>query len=234
MNRTHILYSAQNAFVATILIFALGIFSFFAFEPSVGRAITSQFVVTQQITNEISFIATTSATAMVGSIAGLTGGYATGTNLTVVNTNNPTGYNMTIAFPTTTSGRAMQASSSAYIDDYLPVGGVSTSTDYSWIDPTAGTAARFGYSVRASSTAELSTYFRNNGTVCNNTSGGDVADKCWGRPTTTAVMIMNATAPSMSSTSTIKFKVAVPSNPSPALPAAYYYATGTLTAVVNP
>lgn len=234
MNSSHLLYSAKNAFVATILIGALGMLSFFAFEPSVGQAITSNFTVTQQITNEISFVATTSATTMVGSIAGLTGGYATGTNVTVVNTNNPTGYSMTMFFPTTTSGRAMQASSTAYIDDYLPVGGVATSTDFAWIDPTAGTAARFGYTVGASSTAQLSAYFRNNGSVCNNTAGGDVADRCWARPSTSPMTIISSSAPSSSSTTTIKFKVAVPSNPSPALPATYYYATGTLTAFTNP
>ena len=232
MNRAHILYSAQNAFVATILIFALGALSFFAFEPSIGRAITSQFVVSQLITSEISFVATTSSSVMVGSIAGLTGGYATGTNLTVVNTNNPTGYNMTIAFPTTTSGRAMQASSSAYINDYTPAS--ANVPDYNWLDNSAGQAAEFGYSVNASTTASVVQAFRNNGTLCNQSGGSVSADKCWLNPTTTVVTIINSSVPSTSSTSTIKFKVAVPSNPSPALPATYYYATGTLTAVVNP
>ena len=224
----------QTSLIATILIVALGLLSFLSLEPTVGRAISSNFTVSQQITNEISFIATTSATTMVGSIAGLTGGYATGTNRTVVNTNNPTGYNMTIAFPTTTSGRAMQASSTSYIDDYIPVGGAPTSTDYNWIDPSSGTASRFGYSVAASTTAELSVFFRNNGSVCNTAAGGDVFDKCWARPSTTPVTIVNSTSPNSSSTSTIKFKVAVPSNPNPALPATFYYATGTLTATVNP
>jgi hypothetical protein len=225
--------AAQSAFVAATLIVALVLASFLTLEPSVSRAISSNFVVTQQITNEISFIATTSATTMIGSIAGLTGGYATGTNRTVVNTNNATGYNMTIAFPTTTSGRAMQASSTAYIDDYLPVGGAPTSTDFSWIDPTSGTAARFGYTVNASTTGEVSSFFMNNGSACN-TGSSETNDRCWARPSTTAVMIINSTAPNGSSTSTIKFKVAVPSGPSPALPAAFYYATGTLTATVNP
>jgi hypothetical protein len=207
--------------------------SFLNFEPTVGRAISSNFVVSQQITNEISFIATTSATAMTGSIAGLTGGYATGTNRTVVNTNNPTGYNMTITFPTTTSGRAMQASSTAFIDDYIPAGGTPTSTDFSWIDPTSGTASRFGYTVRASTTGEVTAMFRNNGSACN-TGATESDDRCWARPSTSVVTIINSTTPNSSSTSTIKFKVAVPSNPNPALPATFYYATGTLTATVNP
>lgn len=233
MNQTHLLNSAQNAFVAALLVLAIGIGTFFAFEPSVGQAITSNFTVSQQITNEISFLATTSATSMVGSIAGLTGGYATGTNLTVVSTNNPTGYTMTIAFPTTTSGRAMQASSTAYIDDYLPVGGVSTSTDFTFTDPTAGTAARFGYTVRASTTGEVSSYFMNDGAACY-AGTNETDNRCWARPTTTPVTIISSVAPNAYSTTTLKFRVSVPSNPSPALPATFYYATGTLTAVTNP
>jgi hypothetical protein len=234
MSYTHLLNAFRSSFVAALVIAALVLITFINLEPTVGRAISSNFVVSQQITNEISFIATTSATTMVGSIAGLTGGYATGTNRTVVNTNNPTGYNMTITFPTTTSGRAMQASSTAYIDDYLPVGGAPTSTDYNWIDPSSNSPSRFGFSVAASTTAELATFFRNNGTVCNTTAGGDVADKCWARPSTSVITIINSSGPNSSSTSTIKFKVAVPSNPNPALPATFYYATGTLTALVNP
>jgi hypothetical protein len=48
------------------------------------------------------------------------------------------------------------------------------------------------------------------------------------------VTIINSTVPNSNSTTTVKFRVSVPSNPSPALPAAFYYATGTLTATVNP
>jgi hypothetical protein len=233
MRQAHLSVVLKNSLVATLIVTLVAVFSFLNLEPTVGRAISSNFVVSQQITNEISFIATTSATTMVGSIAGLTGGYATGTNLTVVNTNNPTGYSMTIAFPTTASGRAMQASSTAYIDDYLPAGGAPTSTDFSFTDPSAGTASRFGYTVSASTTAELSSFFKDDGASCN-TGSGDTADKCWARPSTTPVSIINSTGPNSNSTSTIKFRVAVPSNPSPALPAAFYYATGTLTATVNP
>ncbi len=233
MHHTHVLNVLKSTFVATLIVALLVVFSFLNLEPTVGRAISSNFVVSQQITNEISFIATTSATTMVGSIAGLTGGYATGTNLTVVNTNNPTGYNMTIAFPTTTSGRAMQASSTAYIDDYLPAGGAPTSTDFTFTDPTTGTAARFGYTVRASTSGEVSSFFMNNGSACN-TGSTETDNRCWARPTTTPVTIINSSNPNSSSTSTIKFRVSVPSNPSPSLPAAFYYATGTLTATVNP
>ena len=231
MNHTHLLYSARNAFIASILIVAVGIFSFFAFEPSVGQAITNNFTVSQTITAEISFLATTSATTMNGSIAGLSGGYATGTNRTVVSTNNSTGYNMTLGFSSTTAMKLNGASST--IANYSPV--ATTAPDFDWIDPTVGTPARFGYSVSASTTGEVSTFFMNNGSACN-TGSTETVNKCWFSPTTTtnARIIMNNASSVVSSTSTIIFKVAVPNTPSPSLPTGIYVATGTLTATTNP
>ncbi len=238
MNSTHLLYSAKNALVATALIFALGMFSFFAFEPSVGQAITSNnFTVTQQITNEISFLVQPSNVTMVGSIAGLTGGYATGTTVVSVNTNNTTGYNMTLHFATNSRPHAMVASStdasSAYIANYTQAGGVGV-PDYNWADNTSGQSAEFGYSVNASTSAEVAQAFKNNGSSCNQSAGSPSVDHCWLNPTTTPQVIINSSAPNGSSTTTLKFKVAVPNAPSPALPSGYYVATGTLTAVTNP
>lgn len=233
MNYTHLLNSAQYAFVASILMIALFIGSFFTLEPSVSRAIDSnEFTVTQEITDEISFLVQPASVTMAGSITGLTGGYATGTTRVVVRSNDPQGYNMELYFATTTSGRSMQASSTAYINDYTPASaGVP---DYNWIDNTSGQAAEFGYSVRASSTTEVDQSFLNNSTLCNSAGGTNDDNKCWMNPSTSPMTIINAPAPSISSTTTLKFKVAVPSNPSPALPAAFYAATGTLTATNNP
>lgn len=230
MSHTHVLNALQSSFVAALIVAIVFVASFFTLEPKVGRAISSNFTVSQQITNEISFVATSSATTMIGSIAGLTGGYATGTNVTVVNTNNATGYNMTLYFSTTT---AMRASSTAWIDNYLPV--ASGTPDYDWLNHTSGQSAQFGYTVRASTTGEVAAAFRNNGSACN-AGATETEDKCWMNPATStaAVTIINSNAPSTNSTTTIKFKVAVPSNPSPALPSGFYYATGTLTATVNP
>ncbi len=239
MNNTHLLYSAKTSFVAAILIFALGVFSFFAFEPSVGQAITSNnFSVTQQITNEIAFLVQPSNVTMVGTIAGLTGGYATGTTIVSVNTNNSTGYNMTVHFATTTvSGSpAMVASStsatSSYISNYTP--SVVGTPDYTWQDNASGGSAEFGYTVNASTSAELAAAFKNDGASTCNTGSTVTADRCWLNPSTTPRQIINSTAANGSSTTTLKFKVAVPSAPSPALPSGYYTATGTLTAVTNP
>lgn len=235
MNTSHIVHSAQYALVASLLVFALGICTFFAFEPSVTRSasINDSFTITQTITNEISFRTVVGDVTMVGSIAGLAGGYATGTTSVVINTNNATGYSMTIHFATSTSGRAMQASSTAYINDYTQAGAVGV-PDYNWADNTTGQAAEFGYTVLASSTTEIDQSFLNNGTVCNSAGGSQTSDKCWLNPTTTPETIINAPIANGSSTSTIKFKVAVPNAPSPALPSGSYIATGILTATTNP
>ncbi len=126
----------------------------------------------------------------------------------------------------------MSASSSAYINNYTPASaGVP---DFAWIDNISGQSAEFGYTVRASTTGEVDPSFRNNGSACN-TGASETNDACWLNPTSTvAETIISTTAPVLSSTTTIKFKVAVPSSPSPALPAAFYVATATLTATNNP
>lgn len=217
--------------MATVVIFAFSILSFLAFEPSLGRAVSDDFTVTQQITGEISFLVAPADVMMVGSIAGLTGGYATGTTRVAVRTNNPTGYKMTLAFATTTSGQAMTASSTAYINNYSTA--VANFPDLLWQDNPGGGAAEFGYTVMASTTGEVDPSFRNDGSTCN-TSTLETVDRCWMTPSTTPEVIINSSAPTVSSTTTIKFKVAVPNAPNPALPAAFYVATGTLTATNNP
>lgn len=235
MNKSHLaVRSAQQAFVVAILLLSFTLATFFAFEPIVGRAITDDFTVSQTITSEISFLVAVNNVAMNGTIAGVTGGYATGTAVTSVNTNNATGYRMTLHFATSTSGRSMQASSTAYIDDYTPATvGVP---DFTWVDNSTGQAAEFGYTVRASTTNEVDPSFRDNGTLCN-TGTNETNDRCWMSPTTTSSAqetIINSPYSNVSSTSTIKFKVAVPNNPSPLLPSGVYVATGTLTAFTNP
>jgi hypothetical protein len=233
MSYTHLFSAVRSSFVATLIIAALLIVSFFSFEPKVGRTqVTDSFIVTQQITDEISFLFTANDVTMAGTIAGLTGGYATGTTRAVIRSNNPTGYNMKLGFSSTT---AMSASSSAYINNYTPA--VAGVPDFTWVDNAAGGAAEFGYTVMASTTSELDPSFLNNGSACN-VGASATTDRCWMNPTTTAASngetIINSNSPSISSTTTIKFKVAVPNSPSPALPAAFYVATATLTATNNP
>ncbi len=227
MNSLHILYSARYAFVATVLVLALALFSFFTFEPSVGRALTDSFTVTQTISNEIAMSVVGDVTMSGGSLSALTGGYSTGTTMVIISTSNPGGYNMTLAFSTST---AMRASSTAYINNYTP--STVNVPDLAWQDTGSGGASEFGYTVRASTTNEIDTSFKNNGSLCG-TGSNETDNSCWLNPSTTPEMIINSGIPSFNSTTTLKFKVAVPVGQSPALSSGTYIATGTLTAVVN-
>ncbi len=227
MSQTYLLNTVKSTFVATLIVASLVLISFFTIEPKVGRS-QETFTVTQQITDEISFLVAPNDVTMVGSIQGLTGGYATGTTVAVVRTNDPQGYTMTLQFSSTT---AMSASSSAAINNYTP--GTINVPDLTWVDNTSGQAAEFGYTVRASTTGEVDPSFRNNGSACN-AGAGETDNSCWINPTSTvAETIVSTGGPVLSSTTTIKFKVAVPSSPSPSLPAAFYVATATLTATNN-
>lgn len=237
MNLIHIAYSARYALIATTLVFALALFSFFTFEPSVGRALTDSFTVTQTVSNEISFSTPASDVTMVGTITGLTGGNSYGTTTVVVKTNNALGYNMTLHFATTTSGEAMQASSTAYINDYTPTAGdvaQGNLPDFVWVDNASGQAAEFGYTVFASSSADVVAAFLNDGgSTCG--SGSNTSNRCWANPTTSPKSIISTASPTpgSGSTTTIQFKIAAPNPPSPLLPTGTYIATGTLTAVTN-
>ena len=221
-----------SAFISTILIVAIALI----FSPLTVRSQasdTGQFTVTQTITGEISLTIGTAAVSMSGSINGLTGGYATGTTYAVVQTNDPDGYNMTLVFPYATTSGMQGDNTASVINNYSPVGvGVP---DYNWVSNGGGGASEFGYTVFASTTADLDLTFRNNGSACANNSGGDVQGKCWLNATVTPETIVNRTsgAAATGATTTIRFKVEVPSNPSPALEADTYTATGTLTATNN-
>ncbi len=141
---------------------------------------------------------------------------------------------MTIQFSTST---AMQGNSNGgEIKNYTPTSGIVP--DYTF--GVGANTGEFSYSVAASTTADIDTTFRNNGSVCNDGSGGDVADKCWAAPSTTAgvsvaetIITTSAVTPVSGSTSTVKFQVQITANPAPIIPADTYTATATLTAVTN-
>lgn len=228
---THIALSAKIALIAAFVLLFVGIAAFFALEPSVGRAITDNFTVTQVITDEISFTVAADDVTMVGSIQGLTGGYSEGDTVAVVRTNDAQGYTMQLKFATTTSGHAMQASSTAWINDYTPA--TPGTADFLWVDNAGGGASEFGYTVLASTTGQVDLAFRDDGAGCG-AGSNETADRCWLNPTTTPQTIIATAGPTAGSTSTIKFKVAVPNSPSPALPTGNYVATGILTATNNP
>ena len=194
---------------------------------------TSQFTTKQTITNEISFLTAASNIVLSPSIGGTTGGAATGTTFVRVYTNNSTGYTMTIAASGTVQAMRAEASTTNYINNYAPAGGIP---DFGF--STTGSFARFGFTVSASNTPDLAQKFLDNGATCNtgalDSAGGA---SCWtfasSTPTSTIVTAA-ASAASSGSTSTIFMHTFVPPNPNPALPADIYTATTTLTAFTNP
>ena len=229
MSTRYYVQSLVQAIVTSCVIVALLAASFFLIEPTVGQAVTSgPFTIKTTITDEISFLVNAANVIATGSINGITGGTANGTTTAVVRTNSNTGYNMSIAFFDNGSGQAMQGdvTDSDSIRDYP-----ATSSQPTFLFSTASTSAVFGYTVSAAVTSDLDPSFLNNGTVCN--SGPTyTADRCWMEPTTTGFTIINrASAATTGATSTISFRVHVPSNPTPGLVADIYTATATLTAL---
>ena len=116
-------------------------------------------------------------------------------------------------------------------------GNVSTSTairDYVGAEPTFGftasSAALFAYTVTASNTADIDQSFLNDGGACN-AGTATTTDVCWKGASTTNFRIVNrSSSADTGATTSIKFKINVPNNPSPALVADTYTATATLTA----
>ena len=203
---------------------------FVSFEPALSFSqVNSTFTITQQINAEISFTVPAANVTMVSPIQGITGGNATGTTQTVVRTNAALGYNMTIAFSTSSSAMRGLVSSSTAIRDY----GTSTAA-FPTFTFNSSTSAQFAYSITASTSADVATAFLNNGTTCNSGGGSSTVDRCWKGPATTTYQVINRNIPAGGgATTTIKFVVNVPSNPNPALVQDFYQATATLTATNN-
>ena len=225
---TNFIHSGRGAALAAVITLALLLGSFVVFEPIVGRAAEEIFTIQQTITAEISFYASTTAVTMVGSIAGVTGGEATGTAKAIVLTNNATGYNMTMAFASATA--MYRDGGQGQIPNYSPT--ATSAPDFEFATETFG---QFAYSILASTTGEVASYFKDDASDCA-TGSNETENRCWMAPSTTARTIINSTlaTPTSGSTSTIKFKVHVPNSPSPTIPTGTYTATATLTAVTNP
>ena len=213
--------SKQNLMIA-ISGFLLLVLSFAVLEPAISLAQTSTFSVRQQVTSEVSFSTSAANVTMAGSLAGLTGGNATGTTLVAVQTNSATGYNMTIAFTNNPAMRGETTGSTA-IGNY----GTTTEPTFNFF---ASTSAVFAYSVYASTTADLDQSFKSNGSACN-TGAASTANTCWMGASTTAFQIIARTtaATTTPATTTVQFRVNIPNNPTPAVQSDFYTATATLT-----
>ena len=225
------LYKALSSAVI-LAVLAATIYVFY--EPVATHAQDSQtFTVTQDITGEISLTLSTTTVIMVGPIAGLTGGAATGSISAIVTTNDPDGYNMTIEFPYATTTGMDGNNTAAYINHYSPA--VAGTPDYAWVDNSTGGAAEFGYTVSASTSADLGLVFQDDGGGnCGGGGNDTTAYSCWLNGTNTPITITNRTSGSATNaTTTIVFRVNVPNNPSPTIDIDTYTATATLTATNN-
>lgn len=239
MNVSHFINSVWASAVAASLAILLLLLSYFILEPVVSRAQSDVFEVSQTIISELSFAASTSDVVMSPSINGLTGGYASGSTQARIRTNNSTGYELRIRFGTSTgvTNNIMWGDvNNGSIGNYAPT--APGTPDYNFSDPTSGTPSKFAFTVLASTSDDVTGSFEDNGSnTCGSEAGGSfTVGRCWMAPTTTAFQIIDSSAatPDSGATSTIQFKVAVPSSPNPALPNDIYVATVTLTAVTNP
>ena len=207
--------------------------AFMTIEPAVslGATTTSQFTISQTVTSEISFATPPSNVIMSPTLGGITGGTANGLTSFAVLTNNLTGYNMTI-YASSSVGMIGNASSTNNIPvDVSVTPGIP---DYTMTAPLHGAA--FAYTVNATTSSDVAPLFRNNGSICNQSTGTANGTNCWLPATTTAVTIINRAlpTPTTGATSTLLFKVIINSNPSPAIPNDTYVATTTLTVATNP
>lgn len=232
MNTAYVRNTIISSCVGAFLISSLLLLSFFTFEPVVshGASADTQFLVTQEITAEISITAAPDVT-MAPTIAGITGGTANGQTQVVVTTNNNDGYTLAIDFASSSYGTAAmnRNGGGGDIDDYA----TSTEADFGFRQST--TLAQFAFSVTASTSNDVATAFEDNGSTCGNADTGNTGN-CWMGPSSTASAIIintGAATPVSGSTSTVKFRVHVPSDPSPAIPTGFYTATTTLTATTK-
>ena len=229
----------RGSFYESLIIGALITIAFIAVEPVVGRSqTTDEFTVTQTVSAGIAFAAATADLTMVGTLDGVAGGTSYGTTTARVTTNNTTGYNMTIDFASTTA-MIRGSASSAEIQNYLySTGTASYPAGY---DVTPANA-QFGFSVNASNTADVSSVFTGtSGTSCGTGAGSTFTlNECWrGASSTdntadTELINTSSETTGSGSTSTVQFRITIPSGPSPSVPNGTYVATATLTATPNP
>ena len=92
-------------------------------------------------------------------------------------------------------------------------------------------SATFAYTVAASTTADVDPSFQHNNTDTCNTGSNTTPELCWATPSTTEFTIVDSSSPTadQGASSTITFRVNVPSGAVPTPAAETYVATATLS-----
>lgn len=228
--QAHLFQSMTYSLFASVTIAALLLLAYFAAEPSITRAqladTSNDFVISQTITDESSFLVQPANVTMDGSLNGISGGTANGSTTFSVQSNNSSGYTVSISFFDNGTEGAMLGSETAdeSIRDFQD--GI-TEPVFAF---TASSAAQFGYTVESLTPGDTDASFLDDG-ASNCASGAtQTADSCWMAPTSTSFQIVDRDASaSTGATSTLKFRVVVPNNPNPVPTAETYYATATLS-----
>ncbi len=231
MNKEAIVMLRKHS-MFTALLLLVSLLTYICMEPLAIRAQedTSTFTINQTITQESSFLVEPTDVTMSGTIPGLTGGTALGSTQFVVLSNNATGYYVDIAYEDNGTEQAMlgHITNSEAIRDYG--GDVAGEPSFGF---TASTSAQFAYSVTSSTTADTDQSFRHNGATCN-TGSNDTVNTCWKEPTVSAFRIVDrSTAAVNGATSTVEFRVTVPSGAVPVPTAEPYTATATISLYVQ-
>ena len=172
------------------------------------------------------FLAVTAASdiTMSPALGGVTGGTSNGSTYFKVTTDNPGGYSVTLS--ASSSLGMLGIAQGGSIPAYVHTG--STTPQFTFTTP--ANTGRFGYTVEASTTADLAQAFKDTGSICG-AGSADTVDSCWINASTTARTILSSSTrtPTSGATSTIKFRVVINPNPSPAIPSDTYRATTTIT-----
>jgi hypothetical protein len=215
----------------SILCIALALFVLA--EPAISSGATtasSQFTISQTINSELAFSTPASAVTLSPSLGGLTGGTSNGGTQFIITAGSSSGYSVTL---TASSSLGMIGNASS--TNYIPAYATSSSFAADYVFNVPANKAYFGYTVEASTTADLTQLFKDNSSGACGTGSNDTADACWVGATSTPLLIINRGGPTAASgaTTTLKFRVKIMPNPVPVIPDDTYIATTTLTATSN-
>lgn len=219
--------------LAAVTAVTVAFLSFVALEPVALKAQDSQDItISQTITGETSFTSDPTNVSMDQTIASITGGTSNGTTSFTVQSNNASGYNVTMAFEDDAS---MQLDGGgAEIPDYIE--DTPGTPDYGFGANGATGAAQFGFSVLGATAGIVASNYRDNNTDTCGVGAFNGYGQCWSAGSTTDLVILDSSSPTAGGgdESSVLFRVHVPATPSPAVPAGDYTATATLTVTANP